>query len=88
MRERDVVVAVIVGLVGAPIGVLVFYGTFFHVATLWPAPALALAAGWLLGRRSVTWPSRVLGTFGLACVSTIGSTVLLDGLLFYLTDSG
>lgn len=89
MRERDVVVAVTVGALSAPIGVVLWYGgAFFDLASLWPYPALMLGAGWFLARRHVVWPSRILGTLGLAGTSIIASGTLLAGLLAYLEANG
>jgi hypothetical protein len=87
VRERDVVFAVAIGLVCAPISVVLLYGAPFAFLSLWPVPVVMLAAGWLLARRGLTLPSRILGTVGLATISLLGSTALIEGVLYQLEVS-
>jgi len=87
VRERDVVVAVAIGSVCAPICVVLLYGAPFALVSLWPVPVLMLAAGWFLARRGLTLPSRVLGTVGLTAVSLIGSTALIEGVIHQIQAS-
>jgi hypothetical protein len=87
VRERDVVVAVAIGSLCAPICVVLLYGAPFALVSLWPFPTAMLAAGWFLARRGQTLPSRILGTVGLAAVSLIGSTALIEGVVYQIQAS-
>lgn len=71
-----------IGSVCAPISVVLLYP--FALVNLRPFPVVVLAAGWLLARRGLTLPSRILGTVGLAAVSLIGSTALIEGVIYQI----
>ena len=84
VRERDVVVAMAIGSVCAPISVVLLYGAPFAFLSLWPFPVVILAAGWFLARGGLTLPSRIFGTVGLTGISIIGSTALIEGVLYQI----